>query len=67
MNATGRIMFGSEMFQRNIEFMVHRKGHLEDLESTVLEHGLLLIFDRFLEGADRLGAGEFDRKDVTGN
>jgi len=46
-----RIMFGSKMIQCSVEFMVHRKGHLEDLESisiNALERVLLVVLIAFL-------------------
>jgi hypothetical protein len=61
------VMVGSEIFQRSIKVIVHRKGHLEDVESigiNVSERMLLLVLNYFLEVTDRLGGSDFEGKDV---
>jgi hypothetical protein len=62
MNAILRIMFGSELFQRIVKIIVYRKSNPEDMETVGIkmsERVRLLVLNRFLEGADRLHAGDF--------
>ena len=52
-----------------VEATVHGKGNLEDFESVrihMFERVLLLVLDRFPEGADVLGTQNLDREDMTG-
>jgi hypothetical protein len=39
---------------------------IESIGGNVVKIGFLLVLDQFFEGANRLGAGDFDRKDATG-
>ena len=60
-------MFRLEMLQCGNKIIVHGKGNLEDIESVsinMFERVLLLVLDGFFEGANRLSAGNVDRKDV---
>ena len=62
-------MFRLEMLQCSNKIIVHGKGNLEDIESVsinMFERVLLLVLDGFFEGANRLSASNFDRKDLAG-
>ena len=62
-------MFRLEMLQCSNKIIVRRKGNPEDIESVginMFERVLLLVLDGFFEGANRLSAGNVDRKDVIG-
>jgi hypothetical protein len=61
-------MFRLEMLQCSNKIIVHGKGNLEDIESVSINmfERVLLVLDKFFEGADRLSASDFDRKDLAG-
>jgi hypothetical protein len=63
------IIFESETFQLSGKMIVHGKGNSEDVESVggnMFIQRILLLLDRFLEGADRLGVGDLHWEDTTG-
>jgi hypothetical protein len=63
------IIFGLETIQRSAKVFVHRKGHLEDIESVgidVLESVLLFVLNRILQGADVLVTVDLNCEDVAG-
>jgi hypothetical protein len=69
MNSVLRIMFGSEIFQCSVKFIIHKKGDLEQIEIVsvdILKRVVLLVLNRSLERADVLCIHDLDGEDVTG-
>jgi hypothetical protein len=61
-------IFGSKVFKSSVKVIVHGKGNLVEFESlsiNMLERVVVLVLNGVFQGADRLGAGYFDRKDAT--
>jgi hypothetical protein len=61
-------MFESKTSELILKASVHGKRNPEDFESVrikVFQCVFLLFLDPFLESANRLDVGDFDRKDMT--